>query len=56
MKKLVVYSAMLLTLLAVTACETEKTTTNNPNQPTRDRTGNPQNPNPNQTPPEQPQR
>ena len=45
MKKLAVYSALLVTLLAVTACENRNNSSNNPNQPpSRERQG-PQNPN-----------
>jgi ABC-type Fe3+-citrate transport system substrate-binding protein len=45
MKKLAVYSTLLVTILALTACG-NRNTQNNPNQPpTNDRTGNPQNPN-----------
>lgn len=43
MKKLAIFSTLLVTLLALTACENRNAPTN-PNQPARDRTA-PQNPN-----------
>lgn len=50
MKKLAVYSALLVTLLAVTACENRNTTNNPPSHPpTKDRPMTP--PNPNAPPP-----